>query len=231
MLRSASKRRRSAAQSACRLDEADLLADMDVQNAADASCVLGLTASPKVDSIISPPRRSPRLHASSFAASSPVRDGRASTGLVSPSRVRSMTAQHQPSPGPGILGQLAEEQLEEEQALQRLVTPRKHSSELPAALGSGRKVMQALLSEEAEQAVALDQLLSPRRRRAAATTVLCSTSRASCGLGNEAADDPIPLRQDSLADRHNDDPFAGMRPFHPYISASPVGASCQWQQT
>ena len=130
-----------------------------------------------------------------------------------------MPAQHQPSPGPGIFGQLAEEQLEEEQALQRLVTPRKHSSELPAAPGSGRRLMQALLSEEAEQAAALDQLLSPKRLQAAAHAVPGSTSRASCGLGINAERDTKPLHQCSLADQHGQGPFAGMYPLNLRILA------------
>ena len=107
--------------------------------------------------------------------------------------MRSVPAQHRSSPGPGILGQLAEEQLEEEKALHKLVTPRTDNDELPGAPSSGRRLMQALLTEEAEQAAALDQLLSPKRPQAAAEAAPGSTRRASCGLGNEAAGASGPL--------------------------------------
>ena len=212
MLRTASKRRRSAMQSPCRLEEAHLNTDMDLPGA-DASCsVLGLASSPRVDSIISPLRRSPRLHAPKLDVSSPAREEDASAGLLDSSGRQWLdsSAQHKVSPAQGILGQLAEEQHKEEQALQRLITPRKHDTELPAAPGSGRRVVQALLNEEAEQAAALDQLLSPRRLHAGPDAAPGSTSRASCDQAHAAAGDARLLQRHSDVDRHHEAPAAGM---------------------
>ena len=209
--RSAAKRRRSGVQSPCGLNAADREIDMNLQGAADASCsVLGLTASPKVDSLVSPLRRSPRLHATMYKASSPARGGGASTGLVSPDRQQSMPAQHQGRPGQSILGQLAESQHEEEQALQRLITPKKHIHQQPAAPGSSGRVMQALLSEEAEQAAALDQLLSPERRQAA-------SHAASFGLSNAESQGAQLRQQQPALDEHNDVTRAGMYVLHSSI--------------
>ena len=227
MLRSASKRRRSAKQSPCRLEVAHLDTDMDLQRA-DASCsVLGLSSSPKVDSIISPLRRSPRLHVPKLNKSSTAREEDASTGLLDSSRKQrlDLSAQHMARPGQGVMGQLAEEQRKEEQALQRLITPRKHNTELPAAPGSGRRVMQALLNEEAEQAAALDQLLSPNRLQAGPEAAPGSTSRASCGLGTAATGDARLLQEHSDVDRHHEGPTAGMH----FLSSSnhSVAPSCR----
>ena len=192
------------------LSEANFETGMGLQRAADASCsVLGFTTSPGVDSISSPRRRSPRLHASRSEAVLPAREGETSTGAVSSGKRRGIRAQHQGSPARSILGQLAEEQHEEELALQRLVTPRKPDNELTAAPGSGRRVIQALLSEEAEQAAALDQLISPQRRQAPPQAAPGSMSTASWCLGEERGEDARLLQQDPCGDRHTEVRAAG----------------------
>ena len=205
MPRSSSKRRHYAMQSPSRpVEMVPDTEDIDQERIADASCaVLGLAASPKIESVISPPRRSPRLHAPTAAVQSPATTRDAAPAFLSPSKRRSMPAQHEASPGRSILGQLRQEQQAEEQALQRLVTPKRELCLSPGALGSSQRVMQELLSEEAEGAAALEQLMSPEKLQSAHNAIPGSASRAT-------ARDPRPSRRFPTPDKHKEVSRAGI---------------------
>lgn len=225
MPRSASKRRRSAIQSPRRpVEVVPDTEDIDQERIADASCaVFSLTASPKIESVISPPRRSPRLHASTAAVQSPATTRDAAPAFLSPSERRSMPAQHEASPGQSILRQLRQEQQAEEQGLQRLVTPKREICQSPGALGSSQRVIQALLSEEAEGAAALEQLLSPGKLHSAPNAAPGSASRATARDAGHSLRFPTP-------DEHKEVTRAGIHHIPCLTSSFPcMHSKVTWQ--
>lgn len=140
--------------------------DMEVQQRVDASCsVLGLTTSLKIDSLIRAPRRSPRLHASS--ASPAAAQPRGPSGMLSPSRRQSVPAQQRASSGQGILEQLSRTKATEEQAEERLHTPRKQQFSLSAVPDSARSPGQDALQRSA----------TPRKRQQPSSVAPGSASR------------------------------------------------------
>ena len=177
----ASKRRHESMRSPCRLGEAEPDAGMDLEQEINASCaVLGLTALPTVDAVLSPPRRSARLRAPALSPQ-PSR-GTATAAFLSPSKRRGT-----PERSRGILGQLQDQQEREEDALQRLVTPRKQLHSLgEEAPGSGG-VMQALLQQEAMEASALECAVTPKRQHRAAQTPPGKDRRAASEPGTAEA--------------------------------------------
>ena len=177
----ASKRRNGSMRSPCRLAEAELDAGIEMEQEIDASCaVLGLTGLPKVDALLSPPRRGARLRPPALSPQ-PSR-GTATAAFQSPSKMRGA-----PEHSRGILGQLQDQQEREEDALQRLVTPRKQLHSLgEEAPGSGG-VMQALLQQEAMEASALERAVTPKRQHWAAHTPPGSGRRAALEPGTAEA--------------------------------------------
>ena len=177
----ASKRRHESMRSPCRLGEAEPDAGMDLGQGMNASCaVLGLTASPKEDAVLSPPRRGARLHTPALSPQ-PSR-GTATAAFLSPGKRRG-----KPEHSRGILGQLQDQQEREEDALQSLVTPRKQLHSLGGEAPGSGGVMQALLQQEAMEAAALERAVTPKRQHWASQTPLGSGRRAASEPGTAEA--------------------------------------------